>query len=361
LKKEAEELFRVCPPSTEAAYWFAYLQGKPVDFKNIKPDFSFPFRSESAAVMENLLVKQDHWLLKYQLALIYKDRNRIDECKKLLASCGNEPGYAPFYAVRAAINGMNNAIAAESDLKKALSLDGQWRYHKLLAEYYIANHQTEKALPITEAFYRNNPDSYIMGMLNARVLLLNGKYEAADAVLTKLQVIPFEGATYGHELYREAKLMQAIQQMEKKNYRSAQTLISQAKQWPENLGVGKPYEENIDDRLEDWMSYLCYINQKDKVKTEAILHDIIAFRPLTENTVSNFYMSNALVTVWAYDKLRQHEKALEWLAAQEKVYPGNRTLAWCRSVFEGKQVAPLTETERDVNMKILEETIKKVK
>ena len=174
-------------------------------------------------------------------------------------------------------------------------------------------------------------------------------------------MIPFEGATYGHELYRESKLMQAIQQMEKKNCRSAQTLISQAKQWPENLGVGKPYEENIDDRLEDWISYLCYTNQKDHVKAEAMLHDIIAFRPLTENTVSNFYMSNALVTAWAYEKLGGHDKALEWLAAQEKVYPGNRTLAWCRSVFEGKPVGTLNAPNKDANFLMLEEIVKNIK
>ena len=361
LKEEAMELFRSCPPNAEAAYWLAYLQNKPVDFNAVHPEFSFPFRSESAEVIESLLAKQDEWLLKYQLALIYKDRNRIDESKKLLASCGNEPGFAPFYAVRAAINGANDEKGAEADFKKALSLDSQWRYNKLLAEFYIIHQQPEKALPVTEAFYHSHPESYIMGMLYARVLLLNGKYSTADAVLTKLQVIPFEGATYGHELYREAKLMQALQQMEKKNCKAAKTFINQALEWPENLGVGKPYDENIDTRLENWMNYQCYIQQKDKVKAEAMLHEIVDFHPVTENTVSNFYPSNALLTAWAYDKLGQHERAQEWLTKQERADPGNKTIAWCRSVFEGKPVAPLIGTERDVNLQLLEEMMKHVK
>jgi hypothetical protein len=85
-----------------------------------------------------------------------------------------------------------------------------------------------------------------------------------------------------------------------------------------------------------------------------MLNKIISFRPKTENTVNNFYMSNGLVTAWAFDKLGQHDKSMEWLAEQDRAYPANKILAWCRSVFEGKPVAPLTETEKDANMLILE-------
>jgi hypothetical protein len=36
-----------------------------------------------------------------------------------------------------------------------------------------------------------------MGMLYAKTLLLNKNYAAADAFLTKLKILPFEGATIG--------------------------------------------------------------------------------------------------------------------------------------------------------------------
>ena len=97
-----------------------------------------------------------------------------------------------------------------------------------------------------------------MGMVYAKTLLLNKRYKESDALLTRLNIIPFEGATDGRELYREAKLMQAIQEMQKKNYKKALQFISASKLWPLNLGVGKPYDEDIDMRLEDWMSYLIY-------------------------------------------------------------------------------------------------------
>jgi hypothetical protein len=65
----------------------------------------------------------------------------------------------------------------------------------------------------TYPFYQAHPQQYIMGMLYAKTLLLNNHYEAADKLLTSLQIIPFEGSTQGHELYRQAKLMQTLIQV----------------------------------------------------------------------------------------------------------------------------------------------------
>ena len=102
-----------------------------------------------------------------------------------------------------------------------------------------------------------------MGMLYAKTLLLNKKYAAADAFLTKLEILPFEGATAGRQLYHEAKLMQAVTEMKNKQYKKALQFIADAKLWPENLGVGKPYDENIDERLENWLNYQCYTSLGD--------------------------------------------------------------------------------------------------
>jgi hypothetical protein len=45
--------------------------------------------------------------------------------------------------------------------------------------------------------------------------------------------------------------------MKQKNYRQALVFIRAAEEWPENLGVGKPYDSEVDLRLEKWMSALC--------------------------------------------------------------------------------------------------------
>jgi len=63
-------------------------------------------------------------------------------------------------------------------------------------------------------------------------LLLNKKYVAADAFLTKLEILPFEGATIGRQLYHEAKLMQAVAEM-KTTIQKALQFIADAKLWPQ--------------------------------------------------------------------------------------------------------------------------------
>jgi tetratricopeptide (TPR) repeat protein len=249
-------------------------------------------------------------------------------------------------------------------------LDSGWRYHKLLAEYYIRHGEYEKALPVAGSFYLAHPGKYIMGMLYAKVLLLNRQYAAADAALARLNIIPFEGATEGRELYREAKLMQAMQQMKKENYRKALSFIAQSRQWPENLGVGRPYEEDIDARLEDWMSYLCLLringpgnagrvnktgNTGKAREAKALLLKITAFHAQVENTVRNFFPANALVTAWAFDRLGRHDEAVQWLNGQIQAHPGDPILLWCQSVFEGRNTAGLPVGGKDANMRILQQ------
>ena len=258
LPEEALKVFRLSPPNTEVSLWIARLTGQPIDWTNIDPIRSFPFRSETAQLLEELVRTDDHWFPKYQLALIYQDRNRITECKKLLQSCKDEPPFAPFYAMRAALVSVGDLQSPKHDLQRAVTLDPQWRYQKLLAEYDIRQGDYKEALAIAGSFYRSHPGQYIMGMLYARTLLLNQQFAAADKILSTLNIIPFEGATAGRELYREAKLMQAVQYMKQHQYQKALAFIAAAKEWPENLGVGKPYEEAGEDlRLEQWMDDLC--------------------------------------------------------------------------------------------------------
>ena len=352
---KALEVFSLSPASAEAALWQAFLQNKKADCSTINPELVFLFRSETAMVLEHLLKTQSDWLLKYQLALIYKDRNREAECRQLLLSCGNEPSYAPFYATRSAIFKDSDTTQCLSDLQKALSLDkAQWRYYKMLGEYYNEHQQHEKALAVVVPFYKAHPEQYIMGMLYAKTLMLNKKYSDADAVLGKLNIIPFEGATEGKALYREAKLMLALQEMKKNNYRKALTFIGQSRLWPQNLGVGKPYDDEIDSRLEDWMEYLCNTKLK-KAGSEALLNHILKFTPRIENTVSNFIASNALVSAWASEKKEGRAKAVEWINQQITLYPHLRkALEWSRDMFENKATPEIRDTQKDAGMRILE-------
>jgi hypothetical protein len=278
------------------------------------------------------VIKQGNgWKPRYLLALLYKDRNRLDESKNLFTQCGNQPDFAPFYAARAAMVMGGNDLA---DLKTAITLDKGWRYNKLIGEYYINHQQYANALVAVEPFYKDHPGNYIIGILYAKALLLNKRYYECGKLLSKINILPFEGATIGKELYRETELMQATQKLKAKDYKAALTYIGEGKKWPANLGVGKPYTENIDERLEDWMSYLCYVKLGKTAGAAESLQRIIAFKPKTDNTVNNFLSANHLVTAWAMEKLEGREKASAWLANQIAQYPDDKILQWCKEVFD---------------------------
>jgi tetratricopeptide (TPR) repeat protein len=188
--------------------------------------------------------------------------------------------------------------------------------------------------------------------LYAKTLLLNKRYKECSDLLSKINILPFEGATIGRELYHEAELMQAIEKIHSENYAAALIFINDAKKWPLNLGVGKPYQENIDERLEDWMSYLCYQQMGKKKEAQGSLQEIIQFKPKIENTVSNFLPANDLVTLWAMEKLDGRAKAEGWLNEQVKLYPDNKIIGWCKQTFEDKQ--PVKTDINDSGVRLLE-------
>ena len=190
----------------------------------------------------------------------------------------------------------------------------------------------------------------MIGILYAKALLLNKRYKECSDLLSKINILPFEGATIGRELYHEAELMQAIEKIHAKNYTAALTFITDAKKWPQNLGVGKPYPENLDERLEDWMGYLCYEQMGKKKEAQESLQKVVQFKPKTENTVSNFFPANDLVTAWAMEKLDGRPKAEEWLNGQAKLYPDNKIIQWCKHTFEDKQPVKIDINDSGVRL-----------
>lgn len=340
---ECQQVLQLAPASALVSYWLAFLQhqaGQPFDAllakaNSASPAFVFPFRSDDAGVLTWAMQQNSSWKPKYYLALLYKDRNRIAESKALFAQCANEPDFAPFYAARAA---MLMGASDLTDLKKAVKLEPkEWRYYKLLGEYHINQEQYPEALTTVEPFYRSHPGNYIIGMLYAKTLLLNKRYDECAKLLTHINILPFEGATIGRDLYREAKLMLAIEKLKTADQAGALKLIDDAKQWPLNLGAGKPYPEDIDERMEHWMTYLCYVKQGKAQQAQDCLKQIIAFKPKTDNTVKNFLPANHLITAWAMEKLDGRGAAINWLNEQITQYPDNQVLQWCKQVFESRQ------------------------
>lgn len=216
--------------------------------------FVLPFRTEVVEALELAARRSDSWKPRYYLALGYWGVGRLPEATLLLTGLRSSPDFAPAYALRASLPG--RALADQvADLERAAALDSaEWRFGKLLAERYLDASDTARAVQLSTRYAARFPQSYILGMTRVRALMAAQRYAEADGVLETLTIIPYEGSAEGHALYREAKLMLAIDAMRDARWNDARRLIAAAREWPERLGAGKPYEADADERLENWLS-----------------------------------------------------------------------------------------------------------
>jgi len=369
LLNEAEQVLAICPTNTLVKYWLAYIHAKQnktftadlAAANSAAPDFVFPFRNMDFDVFEWATKQSSHWKPKYYLALLLKDRNKVAQSKAIFTSLQGEPDYAPFYATRAALFMSETTqpsilTATIADLNKATLLDkNQWRYIKTLTELYNNQFSFAKALEVVAPYYKAHTDNYIIGMLYAKTLIHIKQYETADKLLATLNIIPFEGATIGHELYREAKLMQALVQLQEKNYTAALNFINEAKLWPENLGAGKPYDEDIDIRTENWLAYLCYKNLNNTKAANETLLAVVNFMPIRSNTISNFYAGNHLISLWAYAALNQTSQGAEWIKKQQAKFPDNKIMQWASSSYQQKKIQPIAIQSEDATVRIIKQ------
>ena len=258
----AGQVLEAAGDQPEALYWRAYLRhGARMDGASeliaqadtLSPRFVLPFRPEMRPVLQWVTQATSDWKPRYYLALNDWGVGRVAEADSLLASLGDQPDLAPVYAARAALPGRAPALA-RSDLERAAALDtAEWRYGRLLTEQMLSTGDSAGAAAVAMRYARRFPANYILGLTLAQALEAAGQYHTADSVLATLAVLPYEGRHDGHVLYRQAKLMLAVEAIQASQWDSATALIAAARLWPERLGAGKPYDADLDERLEDWL------------------------------------------------------------------------------------------------------------
>lgn len=355
---EAESLLQRMPQNAEALYWLAWLcreKNKNTAQLLQKADvlsahLVFPFRQESAAVLQWAHTQTGSWKSKYYLALIYRAHNNR-YASELLEACGDQPDFAPFYITRLSYIKADSASRLQH-IQQAVKYDASnWRYQKLLTEYFIERQQYAKAMQIIATYTRKYPADYKMCMLYVRTLILNGQYKKADQALAGLTILPYEGATDGHELYREAKMMQALELMSRKQFSKALVLIEQSKTWTANLGAGKPYDSDIDVQLQDYLLALCYQALGREHEYELILKRM-ANLPIGYRSKP----TSMLVRAWVADKQHPDDKdaGLKLLDAQLTLNPSDKIVRWALSVYKKNLDTLLLPAEKDADMRIME-------
>jgi Tfp pilus assembly protein PilF len=274
LNEESKAVLEACPQKdNEILYWLAWLHRDDKEADKYLRDASngdaymiFPFRLETVPVMQWAMKQSTDWKSRYYLSLIYAFHNDKQKALQLLQDGKAPENFAPFYVLRSRLRNSSAVEDIKDDLSKAYAIDkNDWRYGKYLTEFMISQKRNKDALQIIEPYYKKDKNNYVVGLVYVSCLILNDNYDVAETVLSKINILPNEGAKDAHKYYEETKLMLALKFLEKRNYKSALQKVTEARQWPESLGVGAPYPDLINNELEDDIQKLI-IQTKESLK-----------------------------------------------------------------------------------------------
>ncbi|MBT2160783.1 DUF5107 domain-containing protein [Zobellia barbeyronii] len=299
--------------------WIAYLQkdsnpdqSKKILSKVINPniDFVLPYRRETIPVLEWAVEQNVNWKLKYYLAQNYIAVGLKDKGISILKELQNEPDSDVFYRFRAKLNMANPndfpSNSATEDLQKALDLKPKdWKVweENILVNQELGNDKLAYAL--SKKAFKKFPENYNIGLAHAKSLLSLEHYEQVSSVLENIEVLPFEHASESRKIYEKAYIRTAIQEIEKENYSKALSVLEKAKQWPENIGVGKPYAP--DERTGDYLIAIA-LNKTGKYKeSKQVLQSIIDYTK--EHSGSN--STNHIFGLLAAKKIGEDTKPIE--------------------------------------------------
>lgn len=256
--EEAMQLYGLAPNSVMAGIHQSYLlhqEGKETEAKEalsqalaMSPDFVFPFRVEDKPALEYAVANDDSWKSHYYLAELLSSFDAHEEAMNQLKQCGT-PDFAPYWQFYSNETTGEERLAA---LQKAESLSPSWRIGRDLMKYYQAQGDCQNVIKVGKRYHRSYPDNYIISLALAKGYQEAGRNTQCLKLLRSTQVLPYEGSHEGYNVYRKANLQEAAKLARAGKTSKAKEYIKAAKEYPENLGVGKPYNAQLSlDGLKD--------------------------------------------------------------------------------------------------------------
>lgn len=264
LFRRSLKILEACPDQNALVkLWTAWLKQDPArirDAESAELDRVFPFRTESLEPLRWAVHNGGGWQSRYLLSAL---ENFLGNAKTALDVIKgvNESRHAPFYAYRASL------ASSESDLKKAAELDPeQWRYVGALAKHYLNAEDLDLARKVLEPYYQAHPDNFHVGDLYLKTLIAQNEYGKAEKVIRRIRILPFEGQSGSRVMYRDIKLHLAATAIDRGRYNEALRKLEESRLWPDNLGVGKPYDELVDARMEDFLTAVTLLRKGEREK-----------------------------------------------------------------------------------------------
>lgn len=257
--------------------WQAYLtQDKAalLSIFNTSVDFVFPFRRESIPMLQWVTSQSDHWKGNYLLALNWMALNQKDKGINLLKRLDNRPNTANFYWIRSQLTPQSQSKSVFADLERAYQMNPKnWRIALDYIDHFETNKNWNEALKVLKKIDKEHPQNFRIGLRLANALNNTNQFEKTIALLDKLYVLPYEHATGSRSIYTNAFWGSALNGLQKGKWRETSQLLLKALEWPEKLGVGKPF--NPEERLT--LMLLAYAEQQQNKKSNQHLEKIVAY------------------------------------------------------------------------------------
>jgi len=224
--------------------WRAFLADDPAPLAGPGvPDFEFPFRRESLAVLEWADERSADWVWTYLRALNLWAMERPEEAAALLRGLGDAPDFAPFYGVRATLPDVASTAERVADLRRAVELAPQSRVLRVdLVAFLLDEGRWEDVLEELVEARALFADDFNLALFEARALVNTDAAAQAIQILDDIQVLPSEHAQGTHALWEQAHIMMALDALEAGDDAAAEAHTRAALEWPETLGQGRPYE-----------------------------------------------------------------------------------------------------------------------
>lgn len=306
--------------SSKNKLWSAYLFKDSEPSKSISIieevvtdpiDFVFPYRKETIPVLEWAVQQNTSWKLNYLLAQNYLAVGLEDQGKSILKTLGELPDSGTFYRFRAKILSENGYSQKLKDIQKAMSLNNKdWKVWEETIHFYLKNKKYAAAHTTSKKAYKKFQSNYNIGLAHAKSLLNVGEFEKVIQVLKNIRILPYEHASESRKIYEQAHIGSALKQIGKKNFTKAIKVLEQCKQWPENIGVGKPY--NPDERMQDYLLAKSYAATKRDTDQNKLLNGIVDYTKSSKKrpSINNLYSLLALKELGKEEALGQIIKRL---------------------------------------------------
>jgi hypothetical protein len=361
LENEASSVMELCPENPLADYLSGYLAFRRKDetktnfylerANKANDELVFPFRDEYVTILKWADLQQTNWKVKYYSAILYWSKGQTDVAEKYFTDCGETPDSYSFYISRGNLKKQTGANA-ESDYLKALKYgENNWRPYHMLNTYYLTLKKYDKAVDVSQLAMKKFSSLYIIRFDYSQSLFYVGKYDECIKLLETTEVLPTEGSNNGREIWENSNILNAVKYYSNNKAAKALVFADNAYKWPENLGVGKPYD--VDEREEDFVKAMILDKLGRRKEAESLfgrLADynkglprdgssinyltVLAFTRLGRQTEATVYFNrwlelsgNKMISEWAkFMNANQKDKAdaLIMSDSQSQTIPGNR-------------------------------------